>query len=69
MKVYYIKDEYGDYICPGSFVCKGTPYKVIGSKGYARKFKSRQYAEKEFERMKLRYENIDDTCHIFEEEE
>jgi hypothetical protein len=68
MKVYYIKDEYGDYICAGSFVCQKTPYKVIGSKGYARKFKSRKSAEKELEKMKLRYENIDDTCHIFEEE-
>lgn len=68
MKVYYIKDEYGDYICASSFVCQGTSYKVIGSKGYARKFKSRKSAEKELEKMKLRYENIDDTCHIFEEE-
>lgn len=68
MKVYYIKDEYGSYICPGSFVCQGTPYKVLGSKGYARKFKSRKSAEKELEKMKSRYENIDDTCYIFEGE-
>ena len=68
MKVYYIKDEYGDYICPGSFICQGTPYKVIGSKGYARKFKSRKSAENELQRLKSKYSNIDDTCFIFEEE-
>lgn len=68
MKVYYIKDEYGDYMCAGSFICQGTPYKVIGSKGYARKFKSRKSAEKELERMKSKYGNIDNGCYVIEEE-
>lgn len=67
--MYYIKDEYGDYVCAGFFVCQGEPYKVLGTKGYARKFKSRQSAEKELERMKSRYGNIDDTCYVIEEEE
>ena len=42
MKVYYIKDEYGDYICPGSFVCQDAPKKVIEKKKNKKKYKKRQ---------------------------
>ena len=67
MTIYYIKDMYGDYVGKGSYIVQGEPYKVIGSKDLAQKFKSMNSAKNELQRLKSRYTNIDDTCFIFEE--
>lgn len=64
MKEYFILTNYGSYVCKGSFIFNGEPYKSIGTKGYARRFKSQETAKKELEKLKGKYANIDDTCFI-----
>lgn len=67
--VYVIRDSFGDYVCPGSFIVQGEPYKVIGNLQNARRFKSKEAAEKELQRLKLKYCNMDDTYYILNMED
>ena len=63
---YAIKVERTSYVCKGSFVYQGSPYKVIGRLEDARLFKSRKAAQNELDRMQGKFENIDMNCEVVE---
>lgn len=62
--MYYIQVDSTGYVCKGSFVVQGEPYKVIGELKDARKFKTFEAAYNALNRMKDRYINIDYTCQV-----
>ena len=62
--MYYIQVDSTGYVCKGSFIVHGEPYKVIGELKDARKFKTREAANNALDRMINRYANIDYTCRI-----
>lgn len=61
--IYVIKCGRG-YICKGLYVVHEKKYKVIGGIGKARKFKTKDAAQREAERLNnsYKYENISDDC-------
>lgn len=67
--MYYIKVDTTGYVCKGSFIVKGEPYKVIGELKDARKFKTFEAAYNALDRMIDRYTNIDYTCQVVYKEE
>ena len=67
--MYYIKVDTTGYVCKGSFIVQGEPYKVIGELKDARKFKTFEAAYNALDRMIARYTNIDYTCQIVYKEE
>lgn len=60
--MYYIQVDTSGYVCKGSFIVHGEPYKVIGELKDARKFKTWDAAYHALKSMQNRYTNIDDTC-------
>lgn len=62
--MYYIQVDSTGYVCKGSFVMLGEPYKIIGELKDARKFKTFETAYNALERMANRYANIDYTCQV-----
>lgn len=62
--MYYIQVDSTGFVCKGSYIVQGKPYKVIGELKDARKFKTFRAAYNALERMVYRYANIDYTCHI-----
>lgn len=62
--MYYIQVDSSGYVCKGSFIVHGEPYKVVGSIEDARKFKTWEAAYRALKSMKGRYSNIDDTCYV-----
>lgn len=63
---YAIKADNTTYVCKGSYVYQGEPFKVIGDLENARLFKSKQSAEKELDRIMGRFSNIDNSCYVVE---
>lgn len=61
--IYVIKCGRG-YICKGLYVVHEKKYKVIGGIGKARKFKTKDAAQREALRLNnsYKYENISDDC-------
>nr|DAR49648.1 MAG TPA: hypothetical protein [Caudoviricetes sp.] len=66
--MYYIQVDTTGYVCKGSFIVHGEPYKVIGELKDARKFKTFEAAYNALDRMIDRYANIDYTCHVIYKE-
>ena len=67
--MYYIQVDTTGYVCKGSFIVHGEPYKVIGELKDARKFKTFEAAYNALERMIDSYTNIDYTCHVIYKED
>lgn len=63
---YAIKTDSTTYVCKGSYVYQGEPFKVIGDLENARLFKSKESAERELDRMLGRFSNIDNSCYVVE---
>lgn len=66
--MYYIQVDSTGYVCKGSFIVQGEPYKVVGEFKDARKFKTFEVAYNTLDRMIDRYANIDYTCHVIYKE-
>lgn len=61
---YVINADANCFVCKGSYVYQGEPYKVIGDLKDARKFKNKTSAENELERLLRKYQNIDHNCRV-----
>ncbi len=66
--MYYIKVDSTGYVCKGSFIVQGEPYKVVGDLKDALKFKTFASAYNALDRMLNKYANIDYDCHIIYKE-
>lgn len=66
---YVIRVEATTYVCKGSYVYEGEKYKVIDSLDHAKEFKTKESAEKELDRLRSRFINIDDECVVMEVED
>lgn len=62
--MYYIQVGSTGYVCKGSFIIHGEPYKTVGNIEDAREFKTFEAAYNALERMAERYANIDYTCQV-----
>lgn len=62
--MYYIQVDASGYVCKGSFIVHGEPYKVVGNLEDARKFKTWDAAYRALKSMQGRYTNIDNTCWV-----
>lgn len=62
--MYFIQVDTTGYVCKGSFIVQGEPYKVIGELKNAIKFKTFEAANNALDRMIDKYANIDYTCYV-----
>ena len=66
---YVIKVETTTYVCNGSYVYEREKYKVIDSLEHAKVFKTKESAEKELEKLRSRFANINSQCVVMELED